>query len=328
MANIPVLDLGSYLEGQRGARERLASELDAACSGVGFYYLVNHGIPPDYFDMIFAEARRFHALSEATRLKIRQGQHYVGYVAPGGQRINNSSGSFDNRANRPDLVHSYHVNLDFPADHPKVQAGRRYYVQQPWPEDLPGFRENVMTYFRAVFALGQKLRPVYATALGAAPDYFAPSFVDALSYLRLSHYPPIAERAANQFGLGAHTDTGFLTLLPQSSVPGLEIQMPDGQWAPPTPMPGAFIVNAGQTLRRWSNDRFRATPHRALSPLGNVDRYAAPMFFSPSYDAIVVCITREPGEAAHHPSFKFGDHFDQQIASSYTAAANSQVNAA
>ena len=323
MATIPVLDVGPYLAGATDARERLAGLLREACESVGFYYLVNHGVSQDLIDLAFEEARRFHALPEAVKLAVRQGEHYVGYVPPGGIRIN-AGGGFDNKANRADLHVAYHINLDFPRDHPAVRAGRRFHIPQPWPDGLPGFRENIMAYYRATFDLGQKLLPVYATALGAPADHFKQSFVDPLAWLRLIYYPRVAERAANQFGVGAHSDGGFLTLLPQTEVPGLEIRMPDGEWSAPPPLPGAYIVNAGQILRRWSNDRFVATPHRVISPLGNVDRYSVPMFFNPAADAFIECLLREPGEAARYPSTTYGEHLDWYLAQTYKAAADSR----
>ncbi|MBM3560475.1 MAG: isopenicillin N synthase family oxygenase, partial [Alphaproteobacteria bacterium] len=318
---------GPYLAGAPGAREALAGELREACESVGFYYLVNHGVPQSLIDMAFEEARRFHALPDATKMRVRQGEHYVGYVPPGGVRIN-AGGGFDHAANKVDLHEAYHINLDFPVDHPGVRPGRRFHVPQPWPDGLAGFRENIMTYHRATFDLGQKLLAVYATALGAAPDHFAASFVDPLAWLRLIHYPKVERREKNQFGVGAHSDGGFLTLLPQTEVPGLEICMPDGTWSAPPPLPGAYIVNARQILRRWSNDRFVATLHRVISPLGNVDRYSVPMFFNPAADARIECLLREPGEAARYPSTTYGDHLNWYLAQTYKAAANSRVDAA
>src|SRR3546814_2276483 len=110
---------------------------------------------------LFDETARFHALPEEEKLKIRQGEHYVGYVPPGGIRINTGDG-FDNAKNKADLQSALHVGRDFAPDHPLVQAGVRYYVPQPWPENLPGFKEKVKEYFRAVETLGRRLLPVYA----------------------------------------------------------------------------------------------------------------------------------------------------------------------
>src|SRR3546814_3811869 len=116
--------------------------------------IFNHGISPALIDEAFDETARFHALPEEEKLKIRQGEHYVGYVPPGGIRINTGDG-FDNAKNKADLQSALHVGRDFAPDHPLVQAGVRYYVPQPWPENLPGFKEKVKEYFRAVETLGR-----------------------------------------------------------------------------------------------------------------------------------------------------------------------------
>lgn len=321
MDTLPILDVGPYLAGQDGARERLAEALARACTDVGFYFLVNHGIDQALIDETFEQTRRFHGLPLETKMRIRQDEHYVGYLPPGGIRIN-AGGGFDNRKNRPDAHEALHVNSDFPPDHPFVQAGRRYYIPQPWlPEDvLPGFRAKVMEYYAATAGLGRRMLPVYATALGAAPDYFDGKFDDALAWLRLIHYPVVDRYEENQFGLGAHTDSGFLTFLPQTDVPGLEVRMPDGEWAQQPVVPGAMLVNAGQILRRWSNDRFRATPHRVISPQGNVDRVSIPMFFNPAADALVECQTGDPAVEAKHAPITYLQHLDWYLANTYKAS--------
>lgn len=320
MSKLPILDVGPYLAGDDGARTELADQLRAACEEVGFYFLINHGISQDLIDTTFEEARRFHALPTETKMLWKQDEHYVGYLPPGGIRIN-AGGGFDNKANKPDAHESFHVNSDFPPDHPFVKAKRRYYVPQPWPDerDLPGFRANVSAYYDATAGLGRALLPVYATALGAEKNYFDGKFEDALAWLRLIHYPTVERYEENQFGLGAHTDSGFLTFLPQTEVPGLEVQLPDGEWVRQPVVPGAMLVNAGQILKRWSNDRFRATPHRVISPQGNVDRYSIPMFFNPAADAMVECLTG--GEAApRHETITYLEHLDWYLANTYKAS--------
>jgi len=313
---LPILDVGPFLRGEPGALDTLAPQLRDACEQLGFYFIVNHGISPALIDEAFDETARFHALPEEEKLKIRQGEHYVGYVPPGGIRINTGDG-FDNAKNKADLQSALHVGRDFAPDHPLVQAGVRYYVPQPWPENLPGFKEKVKEYFRAVETLGRRLLPVYAASVEAPLDYFDRAFVDPLDYLRLIYYPA-TPNSEDQFGLGAHTDSGFLTFLPQTKVPGLEIMLPDGRWVAQPTVPGAFLVNAGQILKRWTNNRFRATPHRVISPKSGEARYSIPFFFNPHRDALIETVpactsTDRPAIAPIH----YWEHLDQYLANTY-----------
>lgn len=333
MSSLPILDIGPYLADAEGAREKLADELREACETTGFYFMVNHGIPQDLIDMAFEEAARFHALPLEIKQRVKQGEHYVGYVNLGDVRpaVDEERGEdFENRKNKPDLHASYHVNRDFAVDHPRCLAGERFYIPQPWPDeaDLPGFRDNIQTYYRAVESLGHRLLPVYAAALGVPGDHFDAHFEDALAWLRLIHYPRVKERVENQLGTGAHTDAGFLTFLPQTEVAGLEVQLPSGAWVMAPKVPGSFVINAGQMLRRWSNDRWLASPHRVISPDGERDRYSIPLFFNPGAQAMIECIPGPGGDAPRHEPISYNDFLDWYIANTYKAVANSQVDAA
>ncbi|MBI1198678.1 MAG: isopenicillin N synthase family oxygenase [Phenylobacterium sp.] len=312
MSELPILDLGPYLRNEPGALEKLSGELYEAATKVGFYFIINHGVSQELIDRTFAESARFHALPEEEKLKIKQSEHYVGYVPRNGMRIDTGDG-FNNSKNRADVQSAYHVGRDYSPDHPLAKAGVRYYVPQPWPENLPGFKENVQEYFKACESLGNRLLKIYAAALDVPEDYFDEAFKDPLDYLRMVHYPRTDKLSSDQFGLGAHTDAGFMTFLPQTKVPGLEIMLADGRWIPQPTIPGAYLVNAGQALKRWTNDRFRATPHRVISPTGVEDRHSLAFFYNPGVNAHIECITEKP----KHEPMKYGDHMAQYMANTY-----------
>jgi isopenicillin N synthase-like dioxygenase len=101
-------------------------------------------------------------------------------------------------------------------------------------------------------------------------------------------YPPVAAEP-NRFGIAPHTDSNFMTFLAQTEVPGLQVQMPGGDWLDVPYIPGSFAVNSGDMLRRWSNARFKSTPHRALPPAGR-ERYAIPFFLGPRFDQRIECL--------------------------------------
>ena len=141
----------------------------------------------------------------------------------------------------------------------------------------------MLAYYDAMESLGYKLLPVYARALDLPADYFDGLFDDPVWTTRNQHYPPIAAEA-NQFGIAPHCDHGFLTLLPATEEPGLEIRTPNGNWLSANTFDGAIIVNTGEFLNRWTNGRFMATPHRVVPQ--KRDRYSIAFFFNPTWDTV------------------------------------------
>jgi isopenicillin N synthase-like dioxygenase len=141
----------------------------------------------------------------------------------------------------------------------------------------------------AVEALGRSLLPLYATALDLVTDWFEDAFREPQYVLRCSHYPP-HEPAPGQFGIAPHTDSSFMTLLPQSGLPGLAVLSQSGNWIEPPVINGSFVVNSGEMMKRWTNERFLATPHRVINRTPNADRYAAPFFFDCALDHHMECI--------------------------------------
>jgi isopenicillin N synthase-like dioxygenase len=304
---IPVLDLGPYLTGAPGAREATAAQLRRAFEEVGFYFIVNHGVPQALVDRTFAEARRIHAMPLEAKLAVKRNEHNVGYVPIRGGVIRHSQ---LNAANLPDLNEAFFVKRDLPPDHPDVIAGKPFRSANLWPADLPGFREGVVAYMDAMERLAKSLLPLYAVALDLPADVFARPFAEPQYTLRISHYPQQPATAPeNEFGIAPHTDTSFMTLLAQNKVPGLSIRLPNGRWADAPAIDGAFLVNGGDMLRRWTNDRFLATPHRVVNRSGQ-ERYAIPFFFDCGVDEVMECLPSctGPGNPPKYPPVTYTDY--------------------
>lgn len=270
---IPVIDLGPALAGEPGAAERAAAELRVALTEIGFYYIANHGIPPALVAGIYREAARFHALPLDAKLAIRIDRHNVGYLPMRGDTLRTSTVAAVTKAN---LNEALFVARDLPPDHPDVAAGRRFRSANQWPAALPGFRETVVGYCEAMEELVRRLVPLYARALDLPPAWFDTAFAEPQYKLRMTHYPQ-QPATDDEFGIAPHTDTSFLTLLAPNEVAGLSIRKPSGEWIAAPPIPGAFVVNGGQLLQRWTNDKFLATPHRAVNHTGG-ERYALAFF--------------------------------------------------
>ena len=316
-ATIPVLDLGPCVAGAPGALEAAAAELRAALEGVGFFLIVNHGVDRDLIARTFAEARRFHAQPADAKLALRMNEHNNGYMAMGRYAVWTSD---VNANDKPDLNEAFFTKRERGPDDPLVRARRRFAGPNRWPENLPGFRETVLAYTDAVDALGRRVVRVCAVALGLPAEYFDAAFAESQFSFRLSHYPPVAA-APNQFGIAPHTDANFLTFLAQTEIPGLQLRLPSGAWLDVPYVPDSFAVNAGDMLHRWTNGRFKSTPHRALPPVGR-SRYAIPFFLGPHLDTVIACLPTCQGPEAppRFPTITYGDYLHWWYDANYNAA--------
>jgi isopenicillin N synthase-like dioxygenase len=313
--SIPILDLGPYLAGEPDADLRLAGELRRACEEIGFYFITNHGVPQSLIDAAFAETARFHAQPLADKTALLINDHMIGYLPVGYSTFRSSN---INRNTKHDLNEALFIRRERTPDDPDVVSGKRWRGLNQWPAGLPGFRDTMLRYFRTMEALGQRLLPVYALALDLPRDYFLSWFEGAHINLRLSHYPANASAEDNQFGIAPHADAGFLTMLPQSAVPGLEIRTASGRWLAAPPLPGSYLVNTGDTLNRWTNGRFLSTPHRA-SNTSDRERYAMPFFYDPNTDTMIECLPtcQGPDNPPKYPPQTYGDFYAWFIARNY-----------
>jgi len=300
LSDIPVLDITAYQAGGSGALEAAAAELRFALENIGFFYLAGHGVAHQLIDRIFAETERFHALPLDNKMKLRLNRSNNGYMPLRGHAQRHTS--LNKTPPKPNENESFFAKREREPADPDVIAGKDLRDPNQWPDNLPGFKETVLEYQEVMRRLVHRLLPIYARALDLPADYFAPFFHKGGEItVRMIHYPPAtAEQVAEDvFGTAAHTDRNLFTILAQGDTPGLQIMLPDGAWIPAPILLGAFIVNSGDTLRRWSNDRFLSTPHRVLNVSGR-DRYSVPFFVSPEYDAVLECLPS--CQDARHPA--------------------------
>ena len=283
---IPVLDVSRWFAGDASELEHLGQDLRYAFENIGFWYLRGHGIPRPLIDAAFAEAARFHAQPMEKKLAVRINRDNIGYMPPGGSLARTST---VNNNTRPSVNEAYFLRRDRTPDDPDVLAGKRFRGMNQWPADLPGFRETALAYMNAMENLGRRLVPIYAVALGLPPDYFDKMFEKPNLIQRFTHYPAQASYQENEFSIAPHTDSGFMTLLAPSAVPGLSIRLPNGEWIDAPSEQDCFVVNGGDILRRWTNDRFLSTPHRVINTAGK-PRYAIPFFFDTHPDTLIECL--------------------------------------
>lgn len=286
---LPVVDLGPLMRGEAGAVENIASVWREVCENLGFLCVIHHGVDKALIDDMERQSRRFHNdLTVDQKMAVAVTRDQKGFIPSKATILTHSPYHAHTKL---DSVECFVVATDFPTDHPEAQKGTQFYGQTPWPSEdtLPGFRDSVSHYMEAIKNLGLSLLPVWEQALDLKPGFFKPSFTDPYCYLRMAKYPKVDFVQDNEFGLGAHADTGFMTFLPPALEAGLQILDKDKKWFWPIVPEGAIIVNIGQFLSRWSNDRFRATPHRVLPPKDN-DRYSFACFVNTNLEAVAQCL--------------------------------------
>lgn len=283
MNTLPLIDIAPLYGTDNAAWRDVATQIDAACRDWGFFYITGHGIPPERIDALLAAAKAFFALPEAEKLKIdiTRTAHHRGYGAIATEQLDPTQPS--------DLKETFDMGFHMAADHPEVLAGKPLRGPNRHPE-LPGWAALMEQHYADMQALAQTLLRAIALALGIKRDFFDARFAEPISVFRMIHYPPRhTARSADQPGAGAHTDYGCVTLLYQDDAGGLQVRNVNGEWIDAPPIPGSFVVNIGDMMARWSNDRYTSTPHRVISPLG-VHRYSMPFFAEPHPDTEISCL--------------------------------------
>lgn len=308
--DLPVLDVGPYLAGEPGALEQLGADVKMIQEDLGFFAIVNHGIPQTLIDESFRQTARLFEIPLEEKLKHRVGYHHQGYLPPKSS-ILQSKAIVDKIAlnTKKDTNAAWLFMRNRTQDDPKVKANIRHRGLNQWPQSLPEFYKTLLNYQLSMEKLALELLPLYARALELPANYFASMFKTPEYYQRCAYYHPEEHMEDGQYALAPHSDGSFLTLLPMTPVPGLQVMTPSKDWLSVKYIKDALIVNTGQVLNRLSNDRFIATPHRVVNPPQK--RYAMTFFFYPDDDANVGPIPHciGPGEAAKYDSRTFYDFF-------------------
>ncbi len=307
---IPVIDFAPFLTGDAATRRRVAREIGRACAEVGFFYVRNHGVPDDLTDATVAESKRFFTLPRAEKAKISvtRSKNHRGYFATGEENLD------PKKQKGGDFKEGVNIGRDLSAADPDVRAGKPLHGPNQWP-DLSGWREQMMRQFQAMQDLGTKLLAAFALALDLPEDFFADKISRPLTTLRLLHYPPQTGQITEaQLGAGAHSDFGAFTMLWQDEVGGLQVKNSAGEFIDAVPVAGSFVVNIGDMLARWTNDRFASTTHRVINASGR-ERYSMAFFFDPNFDADISALPTclAPGEAPHYPPTTGGQHLLDMI---------------
>lgn len=311
---LPVIDISGLAASDPAARRAVGDALRAACLEHGFFYCTGHGVPQGLIDAAMAQTQALFDLPETAKLALDKAQSPAnrGYEHLGGQTLQPGA--------MPDRKEGFYIGEDLAPDHPRVMAGAFNAGANLWPDDLPAFRPVMVAYFAALNVVAARLMQGLALSLELPEDHFSAFTTDPAATLRLLHYPPSRPEVPDELGAGAHTDFGGLTILLQDDNGGLQVMGKDG-WIEAPPVPGAYVVNLGDMIARWTNDRYRSTLHRVINRSGN-ERYSIPFFYSGNPDHKVRCLPTclADGEQPKYPPVRVQDHLRAMYARTYAAA--------
>lgn len=300
---IPIIDLALLNRDPA----TLGTALHSAFVESGFCYLANHGVPDAVIAAAAREAMAFFHLPLATKMASKPATSVRGFNAIGRTQMRGAAA--------PDYKEYYQVGLELPLDDPAVVAGEPLRGPNVWPAEPPGFRAAMEAYYAEIGQCGQRLLRGVARSLGIADDYFADKYARPLQRTQAVYYPPHpAGHVGELFGVAPHTDYGCITLLWQDDVGGLEVQGRDGEWVAAPPIPGTLVINIGDLLQRWSNERYVSTPHRVTNRSGR-ERLSIATFHDPDFGAMVDPrdLNLPEGEPARHLPVSAGDYIMGRI---------------
>ena len=278
--DIPVIDLAEYFkDGSEMALAKTADRLRQACEEVGFFIITGHSVSAALMQKMFELTRQFHALPSENKKSILMDRPEWPIGGIGYLPVKNMKLPARDKGN---LNEAFIVKRDH-------QIG---FDDNQWPQAslIPEFREIVEHYADALEKLGKRLLPLFARALEMPADFFDEAFESPLYRLRMTHYPPVEGSPADEFGIAPHVDTTFCTILAQDR-PGLVIfSERRRQWIKAPMLENAFIVNSGELLKHWTNDRFISVKHFANNNIGSTSRYSIPFFLNANSHYRMSCI--------------------------------------
>ena len=277
-SQIPVIDIEHWFDGSDRSRRELCTQVNRVCHEIGFFYIINHGIPAHLSADYLAMARAFFALPLATRQTIdkHNSAQFRGWEQLGSELTNNEV--------------DYREQIDIGVERDAFIDPDPYYMAlvgpNQWPAEalIPGFRASVEDYFSRLSEVARQILRVMSLALGLKETHIERVFGASPSpYLKLIRYP---QTRAGGHGVGTHKDSGFLTLLLQDETAGLEAQANDNTWYKVDPIPGSLVVNTGELLQLVTHNYFIATPHRVINTAA-CERYSSAFFYSPDLNTVL-----------------------------------------
>jgi isopenicillin N synthase-like dioxygenase len=327
--DVPVIDIAPYFAGDQEAKKTVAHAVGAACIDTGFYMIQGHGVGAELFDRMSAVTNSFFALPESEKLRSASVGGNPGFRPIGLRQL----AATRDRVTPPDLKEGFSVGplLDYrklDREYMSTPDGRKWFVPNVWPDQPAEFRATWTEYFHAMDGLAGALMRISALALGLPEAYFDDKIDHHMTRLNANGYPRLSEPPLpGQLRAGVHSDYGAITILwKDDGFSTLEVIDKDGTWRPVMAQPGCLIINIGDLLARWTNDRWVSTLHRVVVAERPDDesgaRLSLPFFFTPNHDALVetieTCIDEE--HPRHYEPVTVSDYYAMKVGKHLTAS--------
>ena len=323
--DIPIIDISPFLSGDSADKQRVAETISQACEATGFLIIDGHGVSQAILENAFRFSREFFNLAQGTKDRwCPKGQaRQRGYHALGTRGLAYTLG----QDVPPDLRQTLFLGPveDHRAAFANVPDAATAYAPNIYPSKPADLANALVAVYRAYEQLASDLFRIFAVALGLHERHFSDKFDRHFSILGCHYYPPpVGLPKMGQLRTGAHTDFGPFTILSIADAPGgQEVCLPGGRWSAVRPPPGALVVNLGDMMARWTNDRWTSTLHRVANPpkvrTSDSQRQAIGFFAHPNFDAEIACIPSclESGSAPIYPAISAGEHIGQKISKSH-----------
>jgi len=319
----PVIDLAPWHAGvDPGARGAVAQQVRSACETIGFFAVRGHGVPEAMIEDMRATSRAFFDLpmDEKMRVARPRPEQNRAYHSEGTETLARLAGN----ESPPDYKEVFAIGpLDVPANDPwyhSAPGAYPNYAPNLWPERPAGFQAAWRSYWTAMERLQDTLCRIFATGLDLEEDWFVRHLDRHCSMLRALNYPEqLTPPLPGQLRAGAHTDLGMLTILKNEAADGgLQVRDLEGRWHDAPTVEDGFIINIGDLLMRWTNDRFRSTLHRVVNPARSTGsrRLSIAYFVAPNYDAVIECVPtcRTAGRPERYPPITVADYRNARFA--------------
>jgi isopenicillin N synthase-like dioxygenase len=324
---VPTVDIGPFLAGDAAGARAVARQVAATCERTGFLIIAGHGFPLDLLERAQAQLFAFFDLPEDTKNRWHPSgpskqRGYHGFATRG------LAGTLGQQT-PPDLRETVFLGPvdDHRAHYAEMTEAATSYAPNLIPTEPAGLESTLVTLYRAYERLAVDMMRVFAAALRLPEAFFDGVLARHFSIMSCHHYPVLTQPPLpGQLRTGAHTDYGAMTILAATDAEGgLEVRLPDGNWAGVTPREGEFVVNLGDMMARWTNERWASTLHRVVNPpLGRTQsrRLSIGMFVHPNYDQRIECVPTclAPGEAPRYPAITAGEHIKRKIERSHETA--------
>lgn len=310
---VPVIDISGYFEGDPAVKASIARQIDEACRSIGFLVISGHGVSRELIERTDRVTRAFFDLPSEAKRRYVDSKISRGYFGLESSSLAATIGE----ATLPDLKEQFSFGpFDFDPGDPyyATDSGKRAFPPNIVPTEIAGLEEAWTEYFDAMSVLATVLMRLFALGLGLDEHWFDTKIDRHMSNLTLTSYPDqTGERLANQMRAGAHTDYGSLTILKAEDKPGgLQVKTADGRWEAVPILPDTFIINIGDLMARWTNDRWVSTMHRVISPPADrttgTQRQSLVYFHQPNYDAVIECIPGCTAQAPKYPPTTSSEH--------------------